>query len=423
MGDGAGHTGLRESRAVRFRRRGDVFGGWNMRRTPVFLFTILAIVSLFAYLPVFDNGFRRDDYAFLEQMVEFGGSWRVFAPIYRFAFFRPGAIALFHVEYAIFGLNSTPYLIVNYLLHLAVALVGWRVLRRLEVGEWAAALGAGLFLVGFGHYGKTVIWASSCGSVAASLLCVVAIDLASRPLEGFRAKAALVAVVIIAPSFHEIGLLAGILAFFRARHAGPSARRWSAIGAGVSLLGWIAAWIALSRLYRPYGDALSGIPRIAVQLARYLSLFLLPIEKSATASAGIQRITEIVGWLRVPVGVSVALGLGLLAKRVRSTRFLVLWIVLGLVPFTLVGLPGNSPQLRYTYTAALPWCAVVAFLLVRLPWRRLAIALTTAIVAYSVSIHVLIEHHYDRSTQSWLNRALRSELQELQRKVSERDGR
>jgi hypothetical protein len=394
-----------------------------MRRTPGFLFTILAIVSLFAYLPVFDNGFRRDDYAFLEQMVEHGGSWRVFAPVYRFAFFRPGAIALFQVEYAVFGLNSTPYLIVNYLLHLAVALAGWRLLRRMDFGEWVAALGAGLFLVGFGHFGKTVMWAASCGSVVATLLCVVAIDAASRPLEGFRAKAALVATVILAPSFHEIGLLAGILAFFRSRDAAPDVRRWSAIAAIVSVVGWNATWIALGQRYVPHGAETSVILRIPVQLMRYFSLFLLPIEESATASDGIRRVSEIVGWLRLPVGIIVALALGSLAKRVRSTRFLILWIVIGLLPFTIVGLPGDGLQLRYTYATALPWCAVVAFLLVRLPLRRLAIALATAIVAYSVSIHVLIAQHYDRSTESWLNRALRGELEELQRKVSERDGK
>ena len=394
-----------------------------MRRTPGLLFTILAIVSLLAYLPVFDNGFRRDDYAFLEQMVEYGGSWHVFAPVYRFAFFRPGAIALFQAQYAVFGLHSSPYLIVNYLLHVGVAVAGWRVLRRMQIGEWAAALGAGLFLVGFGHYGKTVMWASSCGSVVAMLLCVFAVDLASRPLKGFRAKAALVATVIIAPSFHEIGLLAGILAFFRSRQAAPETRWWSAICAFVSLVGWGATWIALSQLYPPYGAAATAIPRVVVRLARYLSLFLLPVERSATATDGLRRISGIVGWLGLPLGVIVAISLGLIAKQWKSTRFLVLWIVFGLLPFTLVGLPGDRLQLRYTYMASLPWCAVVAFLLVRLPLRRLAIALTTAIVVYSVGIHIFIAQYYDRSTENWLNRALHSELEELQKRVSEREGR
>jgi len=345
----------------------------------------------------------------------------VFAPIYRFAFFRPGAIALFQAEYTIFGVHPAPYLIVNYLLHVAVALAGWRVLRRLELGEWAAALGAGLFLVGFGHYGKTVMWAASAGSVVATLLCVLAVDVASRPLDGWRAKAALVAAVMLAPSFHEIGLLAGILAFFRARDAGAGARWWCAGAAAASLVGWSVTWATLSHLYAPYGAAVSALPRAPFQLARYFSLFLLPIEESVTASDAVRRVSEIVGWLRLPVGIVVGIAFVSLANPVRSTRFLVLWIVAALLPFTLVGLPGDGLQLRYTYTAALPWCALTAYVLTRMPLRRLAIAFAVAIVAYSVSIHVLIAQHYDRSTNSWLNQALQSELEALQKKVSERD--
>lgn len=390
-----------------------------MRRTPPFLFAVLAVVSLLAYLPVFDNGFRRDDYAFLEQMVEFGGSWRVFAPVYRFAFFRPGAIALFQGEYALFGLHPAPYLVVNYLLHLATAWAGWRVLRRLGLDEWTSALGAGLFLVGFGHYGKTVMWAASAGSVVATLLCVVAVDLATGPLENKRQRFALVATVLLAPSFHEIGLLAGVLAAVRAwKRSG----RWLCVAAAsASLAGWTAAWAALSHLYAPYGAAASALPRAPIQLARYFSLFVLPVEESATASARVQQISAAVRWLRVPVGVGLAIGFVAFASTLRPGRFLVLWIVAALLPFTLVGLPGDGLQLRYTYTAALPFCAAAAFVLTRVPARRLAVALTAIIVAGTATFQVLIAQYYDRSTDSWLNRALRGELHDLQEKVRERD--
>jgi len=51
------------------------------------------------------------------------------------------------------------------------------------------------------------------------------------------------------------------------------------------------------------------------------------------------------------------------------------------------------------------------------------VALAAAIVVYSVAIHVMIAQYYDRSTGSWLNRALQSELEELQEKVGERGRR
>jgi hypothetical protein len=234
-----------------------------------------------------------------------------------------------------------------------------------------------------------------------------------------RDRLGLVAAVMLAPSFHEIGLLAGVLAV---ASAWKGSGRWlCAASAIASLGGWIVTWAALSHLYAPYGAAASAIPRAPVQLARYLSLFLLPIEESVTAPGAIQKIGTIVGWLRIPVGIAVAITLGAVANQVRDGRFLLLWIVAALLPFTLVVLPGDGLQLRYTYTAALPFCAFAAFLVTRVQFQRIAIALATAIVAYSGFIHVMIAQHYDRSTNSWLNRALQSELEELQEKVRERD--
>jgi len=390
-----------------------------MRRTPGFLFATLAVVSLLAYLPVFDNGFRRDDFAFLEQMVEYGGSWQVFAPIYRFAFFRPGAIALFQGEYALFHVHAAPYLVVNYLLHMATAFAGWRLLRRLGLDEWVSALAAGLFAVGFGHYGKTVMWAASAGSVVATLLCVVAVDLATGPLENARQRVALFAAVVLAPSFHEIGLLASVLVAARAWKRGG--RWWCVAAAGLSLVGWTATWAALSHVYAPYAAAASKLPRVPIQLARYFSLFVLPVEESVTAPTRVQQIATVVAWLRIPVGVALAVGFVAFANALRPGRFLVLWILVALLPFTLVGLPGDGLQLRYTYTAALPFCAMAAVVLTRMRARRFAIGLATATVLYSVAIQVAIAWYYDRSTDSWLNRALRSELLELQEKVRERD--
>jgi hypothetical protein len=324
---------------------------------------------------------------------------------------------MFQLEYFVFGMNSAPYLIVNYLLHLGVALAGLRVLRRLDIGEWAATIGAGLFLVGFGHYGKTVIWAASGGTVVATLLCVLAIDLASGRLETVRAKAALAAVALIAPSFHEIGILAGGLALLRSMDARTPARRWCVLIVLVSVFTWAITWIWASRAYHIYGTPYL-FQRAPLQLARYLSLFVLPTGDVANASGVVQRFFEVIFRLRVPIGIALASSLGYLAYRVRSTRFLVLWILVGLLPFTLIGYPDYDIQLRYTYPAALPWCAVAAFLLVRLPFRRVVYALVMTIVVYSVSIHLFIERYYDRSTNDPLNRALCDELHQLQERVS-----
>jgi hypothetical protein len=342
----------------------------------------------------------------------------VFAPIYRFTFFRPGAIALFQAEYAVFGMNSAPYLIVNYLLHLGTALAGYRAFRSLDVGEWAAALGTGFFLVGFGHYGKTVIWAASGGTVVATLFCVLAAGLASGRLETVRSRAALAAVALTAPAFHEIGIVAGGLVLIRALAGRSTPRRWCALIAAVSISFWIITWVWVSRDYQIYGAIPDVISRMPHQLARYLSVLALPAASAADTSADGPWIYELIFRLSVPAGVVLAICLGYLAYRVRSTRFLILWVLAALFPFTLIGYPFDLIQLRYTYPAALPWCGLTGVLLVRLPFRRIAYALALIIVVYSASIHLFIERHYDRSTNDPLNRALADELRELQERVN-----
>lgn len=392
-----------------------------MRRSPRFLLAVFILASLIVYLPVFDNGFRRDDFAYLEQMVEFGGSWQVLAPVYRFAFFRPGAVAMFQGEYAAFGMHNALYLITNYLMHVAVALSALRVLRRLGFGEWMSVLAVGLFVIGFGHYGKTVMWAASGGTVLATLLCVVAVDLASGPLATFRSRAALAAAVLLAPSFHEIGILAGILAVLRAGHG--KAERWGLCGllALAAVLTWGAIWTVASQVYEPYGAAAHAFPEAPLRLARYLSLFVLPIGEAPNASAGVLAVVHAISHVRVLTGIAMGLSLGLLAYRVPPTRFLVLWLFAALIPFTLVGLPGDSLQLRYTYPAALPWCAVLAFLLARLR-TRVATTAVAALVIYSTAVHLMIAEYYDRSTNNPLNQALREELHQLHERVARERG-
>jgi len=368
--------------------------------------------SLLLYLPAFNNGFRRDDFAFLEQMVQFGKSWKLFAPVDRFAFFRPGAIAMFRVEYAVFGMHSAPYLVVNYVLHAACALVGLRVLRKIGSGETEATVAAGLFLLGLGHYGKTVIWVASGGTVVSNLLCIVAVGLARDAGRSVGARVGLLGAAVCAPAFHEVGILAGPLALVYALADTRASRKWTAVAAIVGCAVWIAVWTAVSRFYLPYSAVTEGIWLVPKRFAGYLSLLVVPFGNAAKASPQIRKLLALVDPVRIPAGVVLGAVLVFVAVRSRRNRFLVLWTFAALVPFTAIASVGDALQLRYTYVASLPFCALAVRLIVRAPakWAR---TIVVALVLYGASVQMVIERHYDRSAHNLFNRTLRHELQEL----------
>ncbi len=116
-------------------------------RSPVYrkLVLSLALVTavLVTYLPALRAGFVWNDDTYITDNPTLDGAWglkQVWTNPRANEQYYPLVFTTFWVEKLLFGLDPTPYHVVNVLLHAAAALLLWRLLRRLELpGGWFAA--------------------------------------------------------------------------------------------------------------------------------------------------------------------------------------------------------------------------------------------------------------------------------------------
>src|SRR5204863_5731831 len=110
----------------------------------IYLFVLLlAAVTILAYRPAWNGGFLWDDDAYVtnnELLTAPDGLRRTWFSLDSPSQYFPLVYTMFRIEHAFWGLNPTGYHWVNLLLHVANALLVWRVLARLNVpGAWLAS--------------------------------------------------------------------------------------------------------------------------------------------------------------------------------------------------------------------------------------------------------------------------------------------
>jgi len=103
---------------------------------------VLTAVTIFAYRPAWNGGFLWDDDAYVtnnELLTAPDGLRRIWFSLDSPSQYFPLVYTTFRIEHALWGLNPSSYHWVNLLLHVANALLVWRVLARLKVpGAWLA---------------------------------------------------------------------------------------------------------------------------------------------------------------------------------------------------------------------------------------------------------------------------------------------
>jgi tetratricopeptide (TPR) repeat protein len=123
-----------------------------LRKLPEFVFSprgrvwlfgaLLAALTIFAYRPVWHGGFLWDDDVYItnnELLTAPDGLRRIWLSLDSPSQYFPLVYTTFRIEHALWGLNPSGYHWVNLLLHVANALLVWRVLARLNVpGAWLA---------------------------------------------------------------------------------------------------------------------------------------------------------------------------------------------------------------------------------------------------------------------------------------------
>ena len=121
----------------------DGLGRLSAARRDWLLGLLLVGATLVAYSPVRDAGFIWDDQYYLTDsmlMSSFAGIVRAWTVIGASLQYYPMTHTSFWAEYFFFGMDPTGYHVTNVLLHIANALLVWRLLARLAVpGAWLVA--------------------------------------------------------------------------------------------------------------------------------------------------------------------------------------------------------------------------------------------------------------------------------------------
>src|SRR6266480_2209184 len=105
---------------------------------------LLAGVTIFAYRPAWNGGFLWDDDDYIlknDLLTASDGLQRIWFSFDSPSQYFPLVYTTFRIERALWGLNPAGYHVVNVLLHVANALLVWRLLARLRVpGAWLAGV-------------------------------------------------------------------------------------------------------------------------------------------------------------------------------------------------------------------------------------------------------------------------------------------
>lgn len=324
---------------------------------------------------------------------------------------------LFDLEVKLFGVNGGYYLLFNFIIHVLLSMLLILVLSGLALPRETSFLSGGLFVLGFGHYGKQVMWACTSGPLTSMLVVTLSVLLALKYAQkpGKIYLAATIVTAALAPAFHEIGLTAPVLVIAVWWMLGVSRKgKWALISlAGVVLIGWFLLYAAVSGSYESYGAAASVPRQLPGLFVRYLGFMAVPIQQSDI----IGRHPSLFGLiLRASGSAQLALGILIIAAASlvffgsgRNYKFIVIWLFVALMPFCFIRLPENWLELRYAYFAAMPYCALFAVAAAKAIAkfeRRIGIAVVVLMLAAAgMTVYVVraLEDQYDKQTKSAVN--------------------
>jgi hypothetical protein len=388
--------------------------------------------ALFVFQPGFDNGFWRDDYVLLEHASAAqqhpGLLWTRWVE----PFNRPLAQLAFFGEYRLFGVDSGRYILANTLLHaLNAVLLFW--LFQGPLGPQAAAAAALLFALGFGFYGKALLWAANLPDLLATGF-VLGTGIVARQSQLARLPQQRAAWMAFAGVLFALGLAckeSGIMAIVlvagllwpHRRSLGSVVRKIAVlVGVCVAYLGF--QLVASSGIARVAQDpaAWLALPMRALRLA---TLMAVPVQQesplAATVGPLVARAVAMVDQVRPVLGL-VLLGLGVLwfVRGAGVVRWLLASYVAFLMPFGLIHLPEGWLDIRYAYLPSTCFCGLLAYAL-RVLWVRsgtgwrtaLAVVVVIAIAA-DVTLVRRLELKYDLMAKGEESRI---RLQELQQRI------
>ena len=175
------------------------------------VFYIFTVVMAF-FSPMLNNYFVGDDFTWLRwasSCCNTVGSYFTQADGF---FYRPGTKLYFSLMYSAFWLNQTMYHFVSILLHFAVSVVVFFILKRIFKNYAMAVTGLAVFLILAGYH-EIVFWVASTGHLFNALFILLGLLSFMLWREKKKLIYFIVSVASIALSmlFHELGVVAPLL--------------------------------------------------------------------------------------------------------------------------------------------------------------------------------------------------------------------
>jgi len=291
-------------------------------------------------------------------------------------YFRPIFSSLLTLNYALFGTTSWGWHLVNVLIHACVTLLVFVVTREVTERNWVAALTATLFAVHPAH-AESVAWASGVTDPLMVLLLLPAFYFYLR----FR-KQGTGYLLICALAFFFLALLSketavallAVVAYCEVFHFNGETGFKQKLVRASRLLACFAIPTAVYLLmrYNALGTlALSGEPRyplvpalLTVPLAalKYLGLMLMPWGYSHLHYTDFVE-TAASALFLAPVGLLVAIAIGVARLKSRELTFSAVWFIVMLAP-ALAALrqfePARLLQEGYLYAPSIGICLAIA---------------------------------------------------------------
>ncbi|MFQ5600388.1 MAG: hypothetical protein ACE5G2_07530 [Candidatus Krumholzibacteriia bacterium] len=368
--------------------------------------------ALFAFAPGFDNGFYRDDFVLLERAEAARHDPSVLAERWVEPFNRPLSQLLFYLEYQLWGLDSGLYIVTSTLVHALNAALLFALFQG-PLGAQVAAGAAILFGLGFGFYGKAVLWAANLPELVATTfvlgtgVAALRAQLERTPRKRLAAMGIAGLLFLLALLCKESGLMALLMV---GGLMWPQRRSLSSVTRKLAVL--VVISVAYLGLQIVHGTGVARVldpsiwlrlPLRAVSLAAFMTL---PVQGDSTLVHGagplLSRFLILIDQTRPLLGlVLLAAGIFWFVRGPGAVRWLLASFLGFLLPSGLIQLPGTWLDIRYAYLPATCFCGLAAYGLraLWLRWgagRRVVLALALFACLYAdLALVRRLESKYD----------------------------
>ncbi|HJQ25663.1 MAG TPA: tetratricopeptide repeat protein [Blastocatellia bacterium] len=291
-------------------------------------------------------------------------------------YYRPLFMALFTVNYAIFGETAWGWHLVNALIHAGVTLLVFFALKEVTERRWPAAIAAGLFAVHPSH-AESVAWISGITDPLMALFVLPAFIFYLKYKKSGRRSFMAFSIALLLPALlskETAIVLPLVIAYCELFLFSDGAPRGQRLRRAVTLAAcfivptavyFFMRYLALSHNLAPraarFGISLvlATVPKVVV---KYLGLMFIPLGYSLEHDT--VPVTTFLSWGFVgPMALLIAIGAGVWLAKSRVLTFAAVWFVLWLLP-PLAGLRSFEPQYfvqeRYLYLPSIGVCLAIA---------------------------------------------------------------